>query len=181
MGGCYLKVYRTTKMASGMDDFLYEDNLDAFLAITDADMFEDDKDTDMFENNKDMESTIVTCIKKLPSRENCSFKCQFCPKVYLSKAGLSRHEKATHQLHTTFDSVNHSDSGDLKSSLELTDFNLMYQKIARKLSTDECYPKSVIEEFKNCSASLADLTPHYYCHDLFLTLVYTFSAFLFLV
>ena len=172
MGGCYLKVYRTTKMASGMDDFLYEDNLDAFLAITDA---------DMFENDKDMESTIVTCIKKLPSKENCSFKCQFCPKVYLSKAGLSRHEKATHQLHTTFDSVNHSDSGDLKSSLELTDFNLMYQKIARKLSTDECYPKSVIEEFKNCSASLADLTPHYYCHDLFLTLVYTFSAFLFLV
>ena len=47
------------------------------LAITDA---------DMFENGKVMESDIVTCIKNLPSRENCSFKFQCCPKVCLSKA-----------------------------------------------------------------------------------------------
>ena len=54
----------------------------------------------MFENYADMESEIVTCIKNLPSRENCSFKCGFCPKVCLSKAGLSRHEKAKHQQHS---------------------------------------------------------------------------------
>ena len=60
MGGRYLKSYRTTKMASGKDDFLYEDDLDAVLAIIDA---------DMFENDEDMESGIVTCIKNLPSRK----------------------------------------------------------------------------------------------------------------
>ena len=65
----------------------------------------------MFENNEDIESEIVTCIKNLPSRENCSFKCEFCSKVCLSKAGLSRHEKAKHQQHTTLDSASHSDSG----------------------------------------------------------------------
>ena len=65
MGGRYVKAYRTTKLASGMDHFLDEDELDAILAIMDA---------DMFENNKDIESEIVMCIKKLSSRENCSFK-----------------------------------------------------------------------------------------------------------
>ena len=72
-------------MASGKDDFLYEDYLDAVLAIIDA---------DMCQNDEDMELEIVTCIENLPSRENHLFKCEFCPKVCLSKAGLSRHEKA---------------------------------------------------------------------------------------
>ena len=71
MGGSYLKVYRTTKMASGKDGFLYEDDLDVVLAMIDADMYED------------MESEIVTCTRNLPSRENCSFKCEFCPNVCL--------------------------------------------------------------------------------------------------
>ena len=71
MGGHYLKVYRTTKMASGKGDYLYEDDLDAILAIIDG---------DMFENDEDMESEIVTCIKNLLSRENCSFKSEFLSK-----------------------------------------------------------------------------------------------------
>ena len=65
MGGHYLKAYRTIKIASGKDDFLYEDDLDTVLAIIDV---------DMIENDPDMKSEIVTCIKNLPSRENCSFK-----------------------------------------------------------------------------------------------------------
>ena len=85
MGGGYLKADRTTKMSSAKDEYLYEDDLDAVLAIVDA---------DMFENDADMESEIVTCIKNLPSRENFSFKCEFCQKVCLSKAGSSRQEKA---------------------------------------------------------------------------------------
>ena len=72
MGGRYLKAYRTTKMASGKDDFLYEDDLDAVLAIIDA---------GMFENDEDMKSDIVTCIKNLPSRKivrsNASFVQKF--------------------------------------------------------------------------------------------------------
>ena len=51
-------------MPSGKDGFLYEDDFDAVLAIIDA---------GMFENGEDMESEIVTCIKNVPSRENCSF------------------------------------------------------------------------------------------------------------
>ena len=58
MGGPYLKVNRTTKMASGKDHFLYEGDFDAIFAIMDA---------DMFENNKDMESEIIMCMKKLSS------------------------------------------------------------------------------------------------------------------
>ena len=98
MGDRYLKACRTTNMASGKDDFLYEDDIDAVSAIIDA---------DMFENDEDMESEIVTCIKNLPSRENCSFKCEFCPKVCLSKGDLSRHKKAKHQQHSTYDSVSY--------------------------------------------------------------------------
>ena len=55
----------------------------------------------------------------------------------------------------------------------------MHQKSAQKLSTDECYPEIVMEEFKNFSASLDDLMPYYYCQDFFAAFVYTFSAFLF--
>ena len=98
MGGRYLKGYRITKMASGKEDFLYEDGLDAFLAITDA---------DMFENDQDIEPEIVTCIKNLSSRKKCLFKCEFCSKVCLSKAGLSRQETVKNQQHTTLDSVSH--------------------------------------------------------------------------
>ena len=79
MGDHYLKAYRTTKMGSGKDDFLYEDYLDAVLAIIDA---------DMFKNDEDMESVTVTCIKNLSYRKNCSFKCEICPKVCLSKVAL---------------------------------------------------------------------------------------------
>ena len=74
-------------MASGKDFFLCEYDLDAVLGIIDA---------DMFENDEDMEPEFVTCIKNLPARENCAFKWEFCPKFCLSKAGLSRHEKAKH-------------------------------------------------------------------------------------
>ena len=63
-------------MASGKNDFFYEDDLDADLIIIDV---------DMFENDKDMESKIATCIKNLPSKENCSFKFQFCPKFVYQK------------------------------------------------------------------------------------------------
>ena len=77
-----------------------------------------------------MKSKIVICIKNLPSRENRSFNCQFCSKVCLSKAGLSRHEQGKHQKHTTLDSVSHSDSSGLKSILKLSDFSLRYQKSA---------------------------------------------------
>ena len=88
----------------------------------------------MFENDEDMESEIVTCIKNLPSRENCSFKCEFYPKVCISKVGLSGHEKAKQQ-HSTRDSVSHSDSGSSRSRLEITNFSLLYQKSTQKLST----------------------------------------------
>ena len=111
MGGRYLKACRTTKMGLRKDDFLYEDDLDFVLAITDA---------DLFGNDEDMESEIVTSIKNLPSRENCSFKCEFCPKLCLSKAGLSRHEKVKHQQYTALG------SRGLRSRLKRTDFSLMY-------------------------------------------------------
>ena len=87
MGSHFLKVYRTTKMASGKDDFLYEDDFDAVLAIIDA---------GMLENDENMASERVTCIKNLPCRENCLFKCEFYPKSCLFKTRLSRHEKAKH-------------------------------------------------------------------------------------
>ena len=57
--------------------------------------------------------------------------------------------------------------------MELTDFSLMYQKSAQKLSTDECYPDSVMEEFKNVSASLHNLMPYY---KLILPVVNSFSG-----
>ena len=37
----------------------------------------------------------------------------------------------------------------------------MYQKVAQKLSTDECYPDSIMEEFKIFSASLDDFVLYY--------------------
>ena len=127
----------------------------------------------MFENDEDMESEIVACIKNLPSKENYSFKCNFCPKVCLSKTGLSRHEKAKNQQQTPLDSVSHSDSGGLRSRLEVTDFSLIYQTRAQKLSTDECYPESVMEEFKSFIASLDDLMP---CYKLILPVLNSFRG-----
>ena len=121
MGVRYLKACKTTKMPSGKDGFLYEDDFDAVLAIIDA---------GMFENGEDMESEIVTCIKNVPSRENCSFKWEFCPKVCLSKAGLSRHREAKHEQHSTHHNVSHSDSDSSRSRPELTNSSLMYQKSA---------------------------------------------------
>ena len=76
MGSHFLKVYRTTKMASGKDDFLYEDDFDAVLAIIDA---------GMLENDENMASERVTCIKNLPCRENCLLSASFIQKVVYSK------------------------------------------------------------------------------------------------
>ena len=119
-----------------------------------------------------MESEIVACIQNSSSRENCSFKSQFFPRVCPSKGGLPRHEKAKHQQHTTLDNIIHSDSFVLKSRLKLTDFSLMYEKSAQKLSTDECYPENVTEEFQNFSASLNNLMRH---HKFILAVVNSFS------
>ena len=49
----------------------------------------------------------------------------------------------------------------------------MYQQSAQKLSTDVCYPESVMEEFKNFSPSLDNLMPYY---KLILPLVNSFSG-----
>ena len=49
----------------------------------------------------------------------------------------------------------------------------MYQKSAQKLSTGESYPDSVMEEFKNFSASLDDLMSYY---KLILPVVNSFSG-----
>ena len=57
--------------------------------------------------------------------------------------------------------MGHSDSGGLESSLELTDFSLMYQKSVQKLSTDEYYSESVMKELKKFNVSLDDLIPYY--------------------
>ena len=48
----------------------------------------------------------------------------------------------------------------------------MYQESAQKLPTDECYPESVMEKFKNFNASL-DLMPYY---KLLLPVVNSFSG-----
>ena len=69
--------------------------------------------------------------------------------------------------------MSHSDSGSSRSRLELTDFSLMYQKVAQKLSTDECYPDSVMEEFKIFNASLDDFVLYY---KLILPVVNSFSG-----
>ena len=52
----------------------------------------------------------------------------------------------------------------------------MYQKSAQKLSTDECYPESVMEEFKNFSASLDDLITYMPYYKLILPVVNSFSG-----
>ena len=94
MGGRYLKAYRTTKMASGKDGFLYEDDLDVVLAIIDA---------DIFENDEDMESEIVKCIKHLPLekivRSNASFVQKFVYPTSLSAGNGSKisHKAARHR------------------------------------------------------------------------------------
>ena len=49
----------------------------------------------------------------------------------------------------------------------------MYQKVAQKLSTDECYPDSIMEEFKIFNASLDDFVLYY---KLILPVVNSFSG-----
>ena len=73
MSVCYLKAYGTTEMASGKDDFLYEDDQDAVLAMNDA---------DILENDEDMESEIVTCITNLPSREKRFVRIRVLSKTF---------------------------------------------------------------------------------------------------
>ena len=69
-------------MASGKDDFLYEDDLGGILAIIEA---------DMFENDEDMESEIVpvskiSCLEKIV-HSNASFvqKLVYPKQVYQGK------------------------------------------------------------------------------------------------
>ena len=49
----------------------------------------------------------------------------------------------------------------------------MYQKVTQKLSTDECYPDSLMEEFKIFKASLDDFVLYY---KLILPVVNSFSG-----
>ena len=120
-------------MASGKDYFFCEYDLDAVLGIIDA---------DMFENDEDMESEFVTCIKNLPARENCAFKWEFCPKFCQG----TRKQNIPHvpvivsmivSMHSTHDSVRHSDSGSSRSSFthKYTSFTVMQKIIKTSIMT----------------------------------------------
>ena len=157
-------------MATGKDEFLYEDDLDAVFAIIEA---------DMLQNDDEMESEIEKSVSKASSNGDSSFRCQLCPKICISKGGLTRHMNSKHmrdsqELNNCSSEEKEDSSSAATCKLELAELYKMYERSTQKLAKDECYPESVMEEFKNFKlSSLEDIKPHY---ELILPTVNSFSG-----
>lgn len=135
--------------ASSSDDFLYNDDFEAVMAIIENDIVESD-----LELSEEMNSVV----EKVPSKQSEQHHCQLCPKICMSKAGLSRHMKSKHQEALPAEQENSSNI----HSLDMSTLQNFIVKSADKLSKDACYPDEIMEEFKNFKiSSVDDVLPAY--------------------
>ena len=129
------------------EEYFEENDFDVsdFLAV----------DEDIVLNNDEITSVISTSIESIPLEQNEKvFQCENCTKVYLSKRGLTRHQKNKH-----------GDSGSAQLSvndrslekLHPLYFKKLLNETVSKLANDKCYPDKTREEFNNANfASLND-------------------------
>ena len=132
---------------AAQEDFIYGDDLDALLAAIDADVLENDTDFDL-DMNSIVEEIPEDSVKSM-------FSCSLCPKVCISKGGLSRHTNAKHKdINTDINQPNQpkKSSKDKKEAEEVMHplyFKKYLEECIVKLANDECYPaEEVMHEFK---------------------------------
>ena len=151
-------------MARFQEDELFGDDLDAVLQAIDEDFIEKDQDL-----SSEINHGIVNTESDAPSK---SYTCSFCEKVCVSQRGLSRHVNTKHkdkQAETSTEKpVMPEDRMHplvLKSFLKIS---------AEKLSTDECYPQPIMDEFKALTfTTLQDVLP---CYNLIKSVVRNFNG-----
>ena len=130
-------------MASWQEDFLTGDDLDAVLALIDE---------DILEINSDFSSQVNVDIDKIPQAANVEFPCPLCSKICVSKRGLTRHQNAKHRVEGIATVNNEKKEKPQQDSVERLHplyLKKYIEKSALKLANDECYPESIMAEFRS--------------------------------
>ena len=132
-------------------------------------------DLDDILSSFDWEQEVDSALETIPD-EKVTFKCAMCPKVCLSKRGLTRHTNSKHKDSTIITTTTTTTSSSAattgtSTSAEQKMHPAAFKKILTtcitKLSVDECYPSSISHEFKNViKFSSEDSFYHIPCYDL---------------
>ena len=96
-------------------------------------------------------------VEKISALNNSlSYPCSFCPKICLSKGGLTRHINTKHHLETA------EPNTKVSKMLHPDIFYDIIQKSLKRLAQDECYPEEICSQFSNfrMSCSVADLSAY---------------------
>ncbi|XP_057291824.1 uncharacterized protein LOC130647836 [Hydractinia symbiolongicarpus] len=129
-------------MAAAKEDFLYGEDLNAILEAIDE---------DILLSNSDFDVELTTVVNDIPEEDTkVTFSCSLCPKVCVSKRGLTRHTNAKHSDHDKGDSAG-SGERDFKEAEKMLHplyFKKYMEEAVSKLAGDECYPSEITNEFK---------------------------------
>ena len=103
-------------MACSEGDELLGDDFDAVLDIIQA---------DMFQNDDELQLEMDCLASRVTSEKNHNYKCQFCTKVCISKAGFLRRVGAKHKDKATDSSDARQETGtSCQSKVEITELKV---------------------------------------------------------
>ena len=141
--------------AKGDFHFLYGDDLDPLLVAA-----------DILEGDPDFSADVDSLVDQIPDETaRTTFTCSLCPKICISRGGLTRHMNAKHSEEK--DPNNQSEVSP-KSKKKAEDvlhplyFKKYIEQCTEKLSKDECYPEGIMKEFQSYNVgSLSDVLHTY--------------------
>lgn len=143
---CYLKwggrsreALKYKNMAAHHEDYLVGDDLEAVLALTDEDILEE---------NSDFTSVVTEDVNNISKVAVETFNCDLCSKICVSKRGLSRHQNAKHSSNVEGKKPTSVPKKQAEEKLHPLFLKRFMENAVVKLSNDECYPPSVMAEFK---------------------------------
>ena len=138
-------------------DFLYGDDLDALLAAIDADILEGDPS---------FSADVDSMVDEIPDETaKATFPCTLCPKICISRGGLTRHMNAKHKDDDQANQPVLSQKPKKKKAEDILHplyFKKYIEQCIEKLSKDECYPEDITKEFQSYNVgSLTDVLHTY--------------------
>eukprot|EP00111_Clytia_hemisphaerica_P002351 TCONS_00006716-protein len=108
-------------------------------------------------NDKELESYLASEEFQIDEKKDTSFKCLYCPKVCLSKRGMTRHVNCKHP-EKSVQKPKQQQKVTAEEILPLDKFKTILGNCLAILSKDECYPTEITSSF---NVNHHDVSPYY--------------------